>query len=171
MPFLSNPLDASPNLQTEIKKHEPFDDRGQEAYLNLIRTAGQLSADFHQLFKQHGLSQTSYNVLRILRGAQDHDDPAGLPCLEVGSRLITRVPDITRLVNRLIEAGLVIRTRTDADRRVARVSITDAGRALLDKLDGPVLEMHHRQLSHLTEKELAEFNRLLEKARAASPPC
>ena len=156
-------------LQKEIKKHQPFDTQGQEAYLNLIRTAGQLSADFHHLFKQHGLSQTSYNVLRILRGAQDHEDPQGLPCLEVGSRLITRVPDITRLVNRLVDAHLVVRTRADNDRRVARVRITDVGRALLDQLDQPVLEIHHQQLSHMTRAELDQLNHLLEKARSAPP--
>jgi DNA-binding MarR family transcriptional regulator len=159
---------AAASLQYELKKCRPFEHASQEAYVNVLRTASWLSGDFHALFKRHGLSETTYNVLRILRGARKVERLPGLPCLEVADRLITRVPDITRLVNRLIDAGLVTRTRDAADRRVALVSITDAGLRLLKKLDQPVVELHERQLGHLDEVELDELNRLLEKARGSA---
>jgi len=155
-----------PSLQHELKKQQPFDCPAEEAYLNLIRTAGVLAGPYCALFKSHGLSESTYNVLRILRGAAKSERVAGLPCLEVAERLVTRVPDITRLVDRLIDAGLAERTRAETDRRVVIVSITPAGLALLSKLDPPLGKLHCQQLDHLSCKELVELNRLLEKARA-----
>ncbi|MBB6430165.1 MarR family winged helix-turn-helix transcriptional regulator [Algisphaera agarilytica] len=154
-----------PSLQHELKKQQPFDCPAEEAYLNLARTAGALCGEFNQLFKANCLSESTYNVLRILRGAQKVEGLPGLPSLEVAERLVTRVPDITRLVDRLIQAGLARRTRDDADRRVVIVSITSEGLALLRKLDKPIRQLHEKQLGHLSCKELTELNRLLEKAR------
>lgn len=154
-----------PSLQHELKKTQPFDCPSQEAYLNLIRTTGELSGPMRALFKAHGLSESTYNVLRILRGASKIQDAKGLPCLEVADRLVTRVPDITRLVDRLIQAGFAQRCRGDVDRRVVVVSITDAGLALLHKLDRPVKKLHEQQFVHLSEKEVRDLNHLLEKAR------
>jgi DNA-binding MarR family transcriptional regulator len=148
-------------LQAEIKKRRPFESPAEEAYLNLIRTYGVLEADFAQLFKQHGISEPKYNVLRILRGAGGE----GLPSLEISSRMITRVPDVTRIVDRLETQGLVKRARTAADLRVVRVSITKKGLDLLAKLDGPTKQLHCDQLQHMSRAELAELSRLLEKAR------
>lgn len=153
------------SLQHDVKKKQPFDCPSQEAYLNLIRTAGQLSGPMHALFKSHGLSESTYNVLRILRGAAETEEAKGLPCLEVASRLVTRVPDITRLVDRLINAGWAQRTRASADRRIVTVSITDAGLELLDQLDEPVKKLHEQQFAHLNEQDVRDLNRLLEKAR------
>ena len=155
----------TPSLQHELKKAQPFDCPSQEAFLNLIRTTGELSAPMQALFKAHGLSQSTYNVLRILRGAAKTEDAGGLPCLEVAERLVTRVPDITRLVDRLIKAGFAQRCRDDVDRRVVVVSITEAGLALLAKLDRPVKKLHEQQFAHLSAKDLKDLNRLLEKAR------
>ncbi len=157
-----------PSLQEELKKQQPFDCPAEEAYLNLVRTAGALCGDFNQLFKAHKLSESTYNVLRILRGAQKTEGATGLPSLEVAERLVTRVPDITRLVDRLIQAGLAERTRDEVDRRVVIVSITAAGLTVLRKLDKPIRELHERQLGHLSDHELGELNRLLEKARRPS---
>ncbi|MEM9419539.1 MAG: MarR family transcriptional regulator [Planctomycetota bacterium] len=154
-----------PSLQHELKKQQPFDCPAEEAYLNLARTAGELCGEFNQLFKAHCLSESTYNVLRILRGAQKSEGLPGLPSLEVAERLVTRVPDITRLVDRLIKAGLAERTRDDEDRRVVIVSITPDGLAVLRKLDKPIRQLHEKQLGHLSCKELTELNRLLEKAR------
>ena len=148
-------------LQDEIKKKQPFDVPHEEAYLNLLRTAGVLVADFERLFKEHGISEPKYNVLRILRGAGGD----GLPCLELAGRMITRVPDITRLVDRLEQQGLVRRHRTDRDRRVVLVSITDKGLKVLDELDEPTVHLHREQLRHMTPAELTELSRLLTKAR------
>ncbi|MEM9881512.1 MAG: MarR family transcriptional regulator [Planctomycetota bacterium] len=154
-----------PTLQNELKKRQPFDCPAEEAYINLVRTTGILGGEFAALFKRHGLSESTYNVLRILRGVKRGESAEGLPSLEVAERLVTRVPDITRLVNRLIEAGLASRCRADDDRRVARVSITPAGLDALRRLDRPVRRLHTRQLGHLDADELATLNRLLEKAR------
>lgn len=150
-------------LKDEIKKRKPFDSPAEEAYLNLLRTTTELAADFERLFKDAGLSEPQYNVLRILRGAGA--DGAGLPCLEVASRMITRVPDITRLVDRLEAAELVERARTREDRRVVLVRITAKGLAAIAPLDGAIAEIHKRQMGHMTRKELDELSRLLVKAR------
>lgn len=159
---------TAPSLQQELKKQQPFDCPAEEAYLNLVRTAGALCGEFNRLFKAHQLSESTYNVLRILRGAQKTEGRPGLPSLEVAERLVTRVPDITRLVDRLIHADLAERTRDEADRRVAIVSITPAGLAVLRKLDPPIRQLHEQQLGHLSGKELAQLNRLLEKARRST---
>ena len=148
-------------LQEQIKKKQPFDVPEEEAYLNLLRTHGVLYAEFHQLFKSAGISEPKYNVLRILRGA----GPDGLPSLEVADRMITRLPDITRLVDRLEAENLVRRERSDEDRRVVRVKATQKGLDVLAGLDGPVGALHKSQLGHLSRAELAELSRLLEKAR------
>jgi DNA-binding MarR family transcriptional regulator len=151
------------NLQQEIKKRQPFESPEQEACLNLVRTGDLLQLDFTRLFREHGLSPPLYNVLRILRGAGG----AGLPCLEVAGRMIGSVPDITRLIDRLEKSGQVERTRSTDDRRVVLVRITPAGLKLLARLDKPVLDLHQRQLGHLSRKELAQLNQLLLKARRA----
>jgi len=149
------------NLQHEIKKKKPFDLPEQEAFLNLIRTATALQADAERLFKEKGLSAATYNVLRILRG-----HGTKLPSLAIADQLITRVPDITRLVDRLEKSGLILRERCKEDRRIVHVSITPKGLALLAQLDEPVRTMHRRQLAHMSKKDLAELSRLLEQARA-----
>jgi DNA-binding MarR family transcriptional regulator len=151
-------------LQAEIKKKHPFESLEQEAFLNLLRTSDQLNCEFTRLFNAHGLSGPQYNVLRILRGA----GPEGLPCLEIAGQMITRMPDITRLVDRLESAGFVERCRTESDRRVVLVKITADGVQLLSRLDQPVRDLHEKVLSHLSEEELRELSRLLTKARAAT---
>lgn len=156
---------ARRTLQDEIKERHPFDSPEQEAALNLARTVDRHSAEFARLFKGHGITDPQYNVLRILRGGGE-----ALPCSEVAARMITQLPDITRLVDRLEAAGLVERARTPEDRRVVLIRITDAGLRLLATLDEPVLALHRRQLGHLTREELAELNRLLVKARTPDGP-
>jgi DNA-binding MarR family transcriptional regulator len=148
-------------LKDEIKKKRPFERPEEEAYLNLLRTATLLVADFERQFKAAGVSEPQYNVLRILRGAGGD----GLPCSEIGERMITRVPDVTRLVDRLESAGLVVRNRTSEDRRVVRVKVTQKALDLLAGLDRPLAELHRRQLGHMTRAELDELSRLLVKAR------
>lgn len=147
-------------LQDEVKKRNPFDAPEQEVALNLMKTAESLQAGFARLFKEHQISGAQYNVLRILRGAG-----TDLPCLEIAGRMISHLPDITRLVDRLEARGLVARCRTQEDRRLVLVRITEPGMALLAELDSPVLDLHRKQLGHLTAEEMAEFNRLLVKAR------
>jgi len=152
---------AARSLQEEIKKKEPFDQPEEEAGLNLLRTVDAIRAPTERLFAEHGLSDSQYNVLRILRG---HGGD-GIPCSEIGEQMISRMPDVTRLVDRLEQSKLVERARTASDRRVVLVKLTDPGRALLAKLDGPVRQLQVDMLGHLTRAELAELTRLLVKVR------
>jgi DNA-binding MarR family transcriptional regulator len=148
-------------LQHELRKRRPFDLPEEEALLNLRRTLECLAAAYDQLFRGHGLTDPQYNVLRILRGVGGE----GLPSSEIAAQMVSRDPDITRLVDRLEKAGLVERVRIPRDRRVILVRLTAAGRQRVNRLDRPLAELHRRQLGHLTRAELADLNRLLVKAR------
>lgn len=133
----------------------------EEAFLDLLRTSDRLSRGVALVLKGSGLSPTQYNVLRILRGA-----PGGLACGEIASRMITRDPDITRLMDRLEKRRLIRRWRAAKDRRTVLTRITPAGLALLAGLDGPVREAHRRQLGHLGRARLRELRGLLRAARS-----
>ena len=132
-----------------------------EAYLSLLRTADALLREVEQTLKPAGLSPTQYNILRILRGA----GPAGLACREIGCRMITRDPDITRLLDRLEARGLVRRERERNDRRVVKTTITAEGLRILKELDEPLASLHRRQLRHMDPRRLRLLVRLLEQAR------
>ena len=149
------------SLQSEIRKKKPFELAEEEANLNLQRTAEAVAFPFERLFAEYRISGPQYNILRILRGHGGR----GLPCSEIGAQMISRMPDMTRLIDRLEQAGLVRRARTTEDRRVVLISIADAGLALLARLDRPVRELNKQTLGHLTPADLAELNRLLVKAR------
>lgn len=151
-------------LAQEIGKKHPFGLPEQEAFLNLQRTAQALEAEFKVLFRRHDLSLTTYNLLRILRG----HGPRGVCCSTIREQLVVRVPDVTRLVDRLVECGLVGREDDPADARAVLVRITRKGLRLLDRLDEPVLELHRRQLSHMTPAQIESLNALLQLARSPS---
>jgi DNA-binding MarR family transcriptional regulator len=151
----------SRDLLSEIKQKKPFQLREEELYLNLIRTADLLSRKGAELLKGADLSANQYNVLRILRGA----GAEGLACGEVGDRMVTRDPDITRLLDRLEKRDLVKRAREKGDRRVVTARITPAGLDLLKKLDEPIQQWHKSQLGHLEPKQQETLIHLLELAR------
>jgi len=153
----------SGGLQREIGKLRPFDSLEQEAALNLHRTSDALAALEAETFKDADVSPTQYNVLRILRGAGEP-----MSCGDIAQRMITRDPDMTRLLDRLEKRGLVSRCRGTKDRRVVHAKITQAGLQLLATLDQPVIEMHRRQLGHLGEEKLKQLIALLEEARMRS---
>ncbi len=134
----------------------------EEAFVSLARTVDSLLQGVVATLKTAGLSATQYNVLRILRGAR----PDGLACREIGERMITRDPDVTRLLDRLEQRGLVARTRERDDRRVITTRITDEGLRLLQQLDQPIADMHTQQLGHLGETKLRTLLTLLEEARS-----
>jgi DNA-binding MarR family transcriptional regulator len=138
-----------------------FDSPQQEAYLNLWRTYDRLRMLEDELFAKHDLTAQQYNALRLLRG----EHPAALPTLILASKLVSHAPDITRLVDRLEERGLVARRRMPDNRRVVQVGITEAGLALLKQLDEPVRECHNRQLGHLAGGQLQSLVELLKNAR------
>ena len=132
----------------------------EAAFLDLLRTTDMLSRGLIQVLKTEELSATQYNVLRILRGA-----PEGLPCGEIASRMITRDPDVTRLLDRLDKRGLISRRREPRDRRTVMAQITPDGLKLLARLDEPVQEGHQRQLGHLGRARLRTLTELLRVAR------
>jgi DNA-binding MarR family transcriptional regulator len=151
-------------LREQIRQPTPFRSLEAEAYLNVLRTATVLLAELVELLRPHEITQPQYNVLRILRGAGD----AGLPSGEIGDRMVSREPDMTRLLDRMEARGLVARQRGPADRRVVTARLTASGRNLVDALDVPVQAMHAGQLGHLSEAELRTLSSLLERARPES---
>lgn len=132
----------------------------EDVFVSLLRTGDLLSRRVEKVLRSAGVSPTQYNVLRILRGS-----PQGLPCSEIGCRMITRDPDITRLLDRLENQGLVSRRREAKDRRTVTARITPQGLRLLGDLDAPVTETHRNQLSHLGRNQLRSLLKLLEGAR------
>jgi DNA-binding MarR family transcriptional regulator len=160
-------------IKDEIKKTHPFRSLEQEVFLNVMKTADVLMTEVTELFKPHGISPTQYNVLRILRGAGagccegGHHDPnaQGVPCREIAERMITHDPDMTRLLDRLEDRGLIVRERARKDRRMIITRITDVGLELLRGLDEPLMALHERQLGHLGKGKLEELLTLLERAR------
>jgi DNA-binding MarR family transcriptional regulator len=154
------------DLRHQLGKRDPFDSLEQEAALCLMRTASMLAGPFHALFKRHRLTEASYNTLRILRGHLQAGETQGVRASKIGCELVVRVPDVTRLVDRLVNMGLVERCACDHDRRVVYVKITRDGLDLLETLDEPVRRLHRETLGHLSAEELGELVRLLDRARA-----
>jgi DNA-binding MarR family transcriptional regulator len=131
-----------------------------QVFVALLRAADAFSRVAEALLKPHNLSGTQYNILRILRGAGEN----GLACREIGGRLISRDPDMTRLLDRMESRGLIVRAREASDRRVVKTRITAEGLRLLAELDQPVQDCHRRQLGHLPAKDLRQLFDLLKRA-------
>jgi DNA-binding MarR family transcriptional regulator len=149
-------------LRDELKMSKPFKSVEEEALLSIARTAALLEHAGAEALKPFKLTITQYNVLRILRGAGD----PGLCRNEVGQRLVTNVPDVTRLLDRMEAAGLIVRQRGGEDRRYVATRITEKGLKLLDKIDRELPAIHGRQLGHVGQKRLRELIVLLEEVRA-----
>ena len=132
----------------------------EAAFLDLLRTTDMLSRRLVPVLKTEDLSATQYNVLRILRGA-----PEGLACGEIAGRMITRDPDVTRLLDRLEKRGLISRWRETKDRRTVMARITPEGLTLLSRLDEPVQAAHRKQLGHLGRERLRTLVKLLSLLR------
>lgn len=159
-------LDLVPGrLLAEIAQSKPFPSLELEAHLNLLRTTDIVQQNVAAILRPHGISQTQYNVLRILRGA----GPDGLKCSDVGNRLITRDPDITRLLDRMEREKLVERARQDTDRRVVKVRITEEGHAVLARLDEPMHQVSVKTFAHLGAERLQVLIELLEQVRCGNP--
>jgi len=150
----------SRNLQPTQKRR--LSSREEAAFLDLLRTCDLLSRGVAQLLKTEDLSATQYNVLRILRGS-----PEGLPCGEIARRMITRDPDVTRLLDRMKKRGLISRSRDNKDRRTVVGRITPEGLKLLARLDEPIQEIHRRQLGHFGSNRFSALSELLSVARAS----
>ena len=136
--------------------------REHEAFLSLVVTAQGLLREVADLVRTQGLTEPQFNALRILRGA----GPGGLACSTMADRMLTRVPDITRLVDRMERMGLAGRHRdAETDRRVVRVTLTPRGRATLKRLDQPIRQLHRRQFEHFSQAELDSLIDTLGKVR------
>ncbi|HTG32721.1 MAG TPA: MarR family transcriptional regulator [Thermoanaerobaculia bacterium] len=151
-------------LSQEIRQQKPFVSLEEEAFLGLQRTASLLLQSLGRELKGHDLTPAQYNTLRILRGA----GPDALTCGEIGDRLVSPGPDVTRLLDRLEQRGLVTRLRDAEDRRIVRARITEQGLGLLDTLDEPVGRMLARLLGNLGQERLQTFVALLDEAREQS---
>ena len=149
------------DLKTELRQTKAFPSLHEEAFLNVERTAALLADAFEQMLKPHGITGTQYNVLRILRGAGAN----GLCRNEVRDRLVTRMPDVTRLLDRMEDAGLIVRERSTEDRRLVSTQLTRKGRELVDSLDGLVTAEHKARLGHLTADQLRTLIELLTLVR------
>src|ERR1700688_3953718 len=149
-------------VQAELKP-KPGSCPEEVTYLEMLRTMEALSHRFAQVLKTEDLSSTQYNVLRILRGASE-----GLPCGEIGNRMVTRDSDITRLLDRLEKRALVSRCRETKDRRTVWTRITPAGLELLARLDEPMRAAQRERLGHLGVKRLNLLADLVRLARQAT---
>ena len=156
-------------LQQELLQKAPFSNMHAEAFLNLVRTADALQRRLRLALKPYRLTETQFNALRILRGAVDSSSTSplssSLPCSEIGERLVSHDPDITRLLDRLERQRLIRRSRDEKDRRIVLTQITAEGLAQLKKLDAVVESCVNGMLGHLNATELHQLIHLLEQAR------
>jgi len=151
------------NLAAEIGRDRPFDSLEQELFLNLIRTSEWLQGEFASVFKAHGITQPQFNVLKILQVEAE----SGIPIQKIGARMTTKSSDVTRLVDRLERSGMVKRFRTEEDRRIIYVRLTEAGMAMIDQLALPLVEAHKSTKGNLDRTRLENLNNLLFELRHA----
>lgn len=149
-------------LQKEIRQTKPFESLGQEAFLNLQRTSEFLERKVANGLKPYGITPPQFNVLRILRGA----GAEGLITREIGERMVTAVPDVTRMLDRIEALGLIYRERGIADRRLVTVCIADSGLKLLSELDVALKDFHKELFGECSEQEITGLIGVLEKLRS-----
>jgi DNA-binding MarR family transcriptional regulator len=148
-------------VNSKSKASHPLAPLEERVFIALLKTADALGQEAEQLVRSANLTGTQYNVLRILRGA----GPEGLACREIGERLISHDPDITRLLDRMEKRGLITRERQKDDRRVVKTRITPQGLGLLKPLDQPVRGLHKRQFQHMAAARLKTLAGILEEIR------
>ncbi len=129
----------------------------RETFRNLIRVQERLAGEFAPLFREYGISSAQYNVMRILRSAPSE----GAPCQYIGSHLLTKVPDVTRLIDRMVASDLVRRERSERDRRIVQVHLTGKGKDIYQRLEAPVDELHKSQLADLSPEQMQSLNQAL----------
>jgi DNA-binding MarR family transcriptional regulator len=139
----------------------------QEVFINLLRSYDCLWSEQGRFIQRFGITPQQYNVLNVLAL---RDEGHGVACQEIAENLLNRVPDITRLLDRLEQAGLILRERCCSDRRVVRTHLTDVGRAKVDEVRTPLLAALKLRFAHMSEQEVSELNRLLHKLREPGCP-
>ena len=145
----------------DLIQQNTFASPAQEAMLNVMATASWIQGEIGAALAPYGVTHAQYNVLRILRGHH----PECYTCSDIGSRLLDRTPDVTRLLVRLEQRGFIHRQRAEYDRRVVEVTITEAGLALLETLDAPIRTATDRLTEHLTQEQHETLSHLLEELR------
>lgn len=148
-------------LSQELRQQKPFKSLYEEAYLSVVRTETVLRDAFDKVLAEKGLSRVQYNILRILRGAGSN----GLCRYEIGERLVSRMPDVSRRLDHMEQAGLIIRVRSSEDRRMVNTTLTPEGLALVNELDEPVQREFEAKLGHMTDDQLQSLIDLLGVAR------
>lgn len=148
-------------LKEELKTSADTLSVEQEAFLSLLVTVDRLMRRHTLFMAEFGISPKQYNILRILRGA----GPNGLPVMEIGRRMIEKSPDVSRIIDRLIDLGHVKRRRQRSDRRVVLVTISEKGLDLLARMDQPVVDDTNNMLAGVDKKDLKSLVLLLEKVR------
>ncbi len=136
----------------------------RETFRNLIRVQERLTSEFALLFREYGISSAQYNVMRILRNAPSE----GAPCQYIGSHLLTKVPDVTRLIDRMVASDLVRRERSERDRRIVQVHLTGKGDNIYQRLEAPVDDLHKAQLADLSSEQMQSLNQALLQALTGS---
>lgn len=148
-------------LHDELKKRGPFDSIEQEAALAIMRTSDLLGNRIARLLKEHGLTLSQYNVLRILRG-----EGRPMPCLEVADRMIQVAPAITRVVDQLLAKDLIVKTQSQTDRRVFHIELRATAKGVLKKLDDPILDLHANLLARVPQEQLRTLIGTLDQVRS-----
>ena len=148
-------------IQEELKQNKPFPNLRAEAIVSLIRTAAVLNHMFNETLKPYGITMTQYNVLRILRGSEE----TGLCGRDIGDRLVSPVPDVTRLLDRMEEMKLLTRRRDTVDRRYVATFITDKGRDLLKEVDPKLEATADARVASLDDDSLRSLIAMLEALR------
>ena len=159
------PKSRPSTLAEEIKQSRPFSSIQEEAYLSLVRTSAELTHSTDQFLKPFGITQSQYNVLRILRGA----GAEGLGRNQIAERMVTPTPDASRLLDRLEESGWVNRKRGKEDRRQVNSCITAAGIKLLNKIDAPIKAFHKKQFPGCSKTDLQHLAHILSTLRSFRP--
>ncbi len=146
-------------IDDEIQSSK-FVDNYHKVTVNINYTYGWLTHLFRHIFEKHNLTQQQFNILRILRG--QYPNPATINLLK--ERMVDKMSDASRIVDRLIQKGLVSRCTNTRDRRAVDIRISDAGLKVLDAMD---VELQTRNLlrTNLTEEEAGQLSDLLDKLR------
>lgn len=153
---------AGGRVAGEIRQTRPFAQPDREMAVTLLRTSDVLHHAVESALRPWGVSPEQYNVLRILQGA----GPQGLPTLEIADRMVARAPNVTRLLDKMVEKGLARRERSEDDRRVVRISATADSAPLLREMNAAVDALLHGRLGSMGARELKSLTAGLDEVRA-----
>jgi len=153
-------------LQDELKQSKPFPTLEEEVYLEIQRTAQATARWIARVLKPAGLSESQFNLLRILRGCS----PDGLSSSRIAERMVKHDPDLTRLLDRLEAGGLVEKFRDTRDRRVVNARITKAGLSVVERISEAARRTLVAALRPLGPRKLETLANLLELVRGTADP-